>query len=58
MVGCNTTDDYCRIAKVTPAINWKEYFTGIGFTKLDSVIVSQPKYMKACKLFSQNNVVA
>jgi endothelin-converting enzyme/putative endopeptidase len=25
----------------TPAINWKDYFAGIGFTKLDTVIVSQ-----------------
>jgi endothelin-converting enzyme/putative endopeptidase len=39
-----------------PAINWKDYFAGIGFTKLDTVIVSQPKYMKACKQFSENNV--
>lgn len=48
-----------ELQKVTPAINWKEYFTGIGFTKLDSVIVSQPKYMKALQtIFIENNVAA
>jgi endothelin-converting enzyme/putative endopeptidase len=26
MVGCNTTDDHCWITKMTPAINWKDYF--------------------------------
>jgi endothelin-converting enzyme/putative endopeptidase len=31
----------------------KDYFAGIGFTKLDTVIVSQPKYMKA--FLSENN---
>jgi endothelin-converting enzyme/putative endopeptidase len=36
-----------ELQKMTPAINWKDYFAGIGFTKLDTVIVSQPKYMKA-----------
>jgi endothelin-converting enzyme/putative endopeptidase len=47
------------LQKMTPAINWKEYFTGIGFTKLDSVIVSQPKYMKALQtIFTENNVPA
>ncbi|MEZ7499257.1 M13 family metallopeptidase [Flavobacterium sp. Arc3] len=48
-----------ELQKMTPAINWKEYFTGIGFTKLDSVIVSQPKYMKALQtIFTENNVAA
>jgi endothelin-converting enzyme/putative endopeptidase len=31
----------------TNSSNWKTYFDGIGYTKLDTVIVSQPKYMKA-----------
>jgi endothelin-converting enzyme/putative endopeptidase len=29
-----------ELQKMTPAINWKDYFAGIGFTKLDTVIVS------------------
>lgn len=48
-----------ELQKLTPAINWKAYFNGIGFTKLDTVIVSQPKYMKALQtLFTENNLGA
>jgi endothelin-converting enzyme/putative endopeptidase len=47
-----------ELQKMTPAINWKDYFAGIGFTK-DTVIVSQPKYMKALQtILSENNVSA
>jgi endothelin-converting enzyme/putative endopeptidase len=42
-----------ELQKMTPAINWKDYFAGIGFTKLDTVIVSQPKYMKALQTFQK-----
>ena len=45
------------LQKITPAINWQNYFTGIGFAKLDSVIVTQPRYMKALQtIFTQNKV--
>jgi endothelin-converting enzyme/putative endopeptidase len=45
------------LQKITPAINWQNYFTGIGFVKLDSVIVTQPRYMKALQtIFTQNKV--
>ena len=48
-----------ELQKITPAINWKKYFDGIGFTKLDSVIVSEPKYMKALQtILAKNNVSA
>lgn len=36
-----------ELAKLTPAINWSNFFKGIGVTGLDRVIVTQPKYMKA-----------
>jgi endothelin-converting enzyme/putative endopeptidase len=45
-----------ELQKVTPAINWKEYLLN-WFTKLDSVIVSQPKYMKVFANPTENNVV-
>jgi len=46
-----------ELQKMTPAINWNNYFKGIGFTKLDTVIVNQPKYMKALQtILSENNV--
>jgi endothelin-converting enzyme/putative endopeptidase len=46
-----------NLQKITPAINWQNYFTGIGFAKLDSVIVTQPRYMKALQtIFTQNKI--
>jgi endothelin-converting enzyme/putative endopeptidase len=47
------------LQKMTPAINWNSYFTEIDFTKLDTVIVAQPKYMSALQtILSENNVSA
>ncbi len=45
------------LQKITPAIDWKNYFTKLGFTKLDNVIVSQPKYMKALQAILTENKV-
>ncbi|MBF6641560.1 M13 family metallopeptidase [Flavobacterium sp. J49] len=45
------------LQKLTPAIDWEGYITGIGLPKVDSVIVSQPRYMEALQgLFVQNKV--
>jgi putative endopeptidase len=45
------------LQKMTPAINWREYLTGLGFTKLDTIIVTQPRYMKALQeIFNENKV--
>jgi endothelin-converting enzyme/putative endopeptidase len=57
MVGCNPMT-IAELQKMTPAINWKDYFAGIGFTKLDTVIVSQPKYEGIANILSENNVSA
>jgi endothelin-converting enzyme/putative endopeptidase len=46
------------LQKMTPAINWKNYFSGIGFTKLDTVNVNQPRYMKALQTVFKENKVA
>lgn len=35
------------VQKLVPAIDWKSYFDKIGFQGLDSLNVSQPKYMSA-----------
>lgn len=35
------------LQKMMPAINWKAYFAGIGAKDLDTVILREPKYMKA-----------
>lgn len=35
------------LQKLTPAINWDGYIKGVGIKSIDSIIVSQPKYMTA-----------
>ncbi|PJJ10033.1 endothelin-converting enzyme/putative endopeptidase [Flavobacterium sp. 1] len=45
------------LQKIVPAINWENYFSGVGFTKLNSVNVDQPRYMKALQtIFAENKV--
>ncbi len=36
-----------QVKELVPAINWDEYFGGIGMSVLDTVIVMQLKYMEA-----------
>ncbi|MBU0942710.1 MAG: M13 family metallopeptidase [Bacteroidetes bacterium] len=48
-----------ELQKITPAINWRAYFDGLGYTKVNEVIVSQPKYMIALQtIFGKNDVDA
>ena len=35
------------LQKLMPSVNWNNYFTGIGLKNLDSLNVSQPKYLTA-----------
>ena len=45
------------LQKMVPAINWNTYLTGVGFTKLDTIIVTQPRYMKALQeVFAENKI--
>lgn len=45
------------LQKIVPAINWDNYFSGVGFTKLNIVNVDQPRYMKALQtIFTENKV--
>lgn len=46
-----------ELQKLTPAINWKNYFVTLGFSKLNNVIVTQPKYMKELQLILAANKV-
>jgi predicted metalloendopeptidase len=42
---------------MAPIIDWKGYLTGIGITKIDTVIVTQPRYIAALQtIFSENKV--
>lgn len=45
------------LQKLTPSINWKQYFSGIGILNLDSVVVDQPKYMQALEMVLNENKV-
>ena len=45
------------LQKMVPAINWKNYFKGIGVKKIDTVIVSEVKYMNALQdILAENNL--
>jgi putative endopeptidase len=46
-----------ELQKITPAIGWQNYFTDLGFTKLETVIVTEPRYMKALQaIMTQNKI--
>ena len=45
------------LQKMVPSISWKKYLSGIGITGVDTLIVSQPEYMKTLEsIFAENNV--
>ncbi|MBT8319295.1 MAG: M13 family metallopeptidase, partial [Gramella sp.] len=46
-----------ELQKITPAMQWNSYFEGIGAKDLETIIVSQPKYMKALQeILAENSV--
>ena len=46
-----------ELQKMVPAINWNNYLKGIGVKQLDTIIVSEPKYMAALQtVLAENNV--
>ena len=46
-----------ELQKLTPTVNWTEYLQGIGLPVVDTLIVSQPKYMTALEtIFKENKV--
>jgi endothelin-converting enzyme/putative endopeptidase len=46
-----------ELQKITPAIKWDAYFAGLGLPKLDTVVVIQPRYMKALQTILAENKV-
>ena len=45
------------LQNVTPSINWENYLATVGIPKIDTLIVSQPKYMASLeKMFAEKNV--
>ncbi len=45
------------LQELMPSINWEGYLKGVGLPKIDSLIVSQPKYMAALETVFKNNKV-
>ncbi|WP_442902329.1 M13 family metallopeptidase [Flavobacterium sp.] len=46
-----------ELQKITPSINWTEYLVGVGLPVVDTLIVSQPRYMTALEtIFKENKV--
>ena len=46
-----------ELQKTVPAMQWNSYFEGIGAKDLDTIIVSQPKYMMALQGILADNSV-
>lgn len=46
-----------ELQKLVPAINWSQFLKTVGYTNTTSVIVSQPKYMKALQSILKENKV-
>ena len=45
------------LQKLTPSIDWNAYLTNIGLKNIDSLVVTQPKYMIALEaIFKENKV--
>jgi predicted metalloendopeptidase len=45
------------LQKMLPAVDWNTYLKGVGFAKVDTIIVSQPRYMNALQtIFTENKV--
>ncbi len=45
------------LQKMLPAVNWSTYLKGVGFAKVDTIIVGQPRYMAALQtIFTENKV--
>ncbi len=45
------------LQKLTPSLDWNVYLTKVGLKNVDSLIVSQPKYMTALEtIFKENKV--
>ena len=47
------------LEKITPTVQWENYLQGVGIGKIDSLIVSQPKYMERLEtIFKENDLEA
>ena len=49
---------FADLQKLAPTVNWETYFTAVGIGKVDSLVVSQPKYIQAIETVLKENQVA
>ncbi|WP_288985163.1 M13 family metallopeptidase [uncultured Flavobacterium sp.] len=45
------------LQKLLPSVEWNNYFQTVGIGKIDSVVVSQPKYLQAVEAIFQENKI-
>ena len=45
------------LQKLLPSVEWNSYFQTVGIGKIDSVVVSQPKYLQAVEAIFQENKI-
>ena len=43
------------LEKLTPSVNWNQYLQDVGISKIDTLIVSQPKYFSALETIFKSN---
>jgi putative endopeptidase len=46
------------LSKLTPTVKWDAYLEGVGIGKVDTLVVSQPKYMETLETIFKANDVA
>jgi putative endopeptidase len=46
-----------ELQKLTPSINWKKYLDEVGLTNLESIVVSQPKYVTALETIFKDSKI-
>ncbi len=47
-----------ELQQLTPSVNWNKYFETLGVGKLDTVVVSQPKYMTSLETFLKQTPIS
>ncbi len=47
-----------ELSAISPSINWNNYLNGVGIGKIDSIVVSQPKYIKQVETILKEGDVA
>ena len=49
---------FTDLQKLAPTVKWESYFNAVGMGKVDSLVVSQPKYLQAIETILKDNQIA